>query len=352
MPFHSILKWPLLLLTLLMLQGCQDGSEPQASTEAAPVVSIVRAQILPLASSLTLSGTVAPHRVALVHAQTPGLVVTELLAEEGQTVRAGQILARLSSERQNAELSGARGELHRAEQALARAEALKTSGTMAGSAADAATASYVEAQARVRALEIDVARAEVRAPVAGLLQRRRIEIGEVVNENPLFEIAAESALELVADLSEAAWRQARIGQSADITLADGQVLSGKVRRLSGALDSKTRLGRAWISLDNAPFGLASGAGASARLQIGSADLLAVPQSSLLFDQQGVYVFVVADGKALRRAVTLGAQNAEHAEIIGGLNAGDAVVARAGSLLRDGDPVRPAAIGDDVKDAAR
>ncbi|WP_425645345.1 efflux RND transporter periplasmic adaptor subunit [Agrobacterium leguminum] len=352
MPFHSIPKWPLLLLTLLILQGCQDGDETQASTEAAPVVSIVRAQVLPLVSTITATGSLAPHRVALVYAQTPGLVVTELLAEEGQTVHTGQILARLSSERQRAELSGARGELHRAELALARAEALKTSGTMAGSAADAAAASHAEALARVRALEIDVARTEVRAPLAGLLQRRRIEIGEVANENPLFEIAAESAMELVADLSETAWRQASIGQSADITLADGQMLSGEVRRLSGALDSKTRLGRAWISLDNAPASLVSGAGASARLRIGSADLLAVPQSSLLFDQQGVYVFVVADGKALRRAVTLGAQNAEHAEIIRGLNAGDAVVARAGSLLRDGDPVRTAAVGDDAKGIVR
>lgn len=352
MPLHSSQNWPALLLTLLILQGCQDGDEPQASTDPAQVVSIVRAQVLPLASSLILTGTVAPHRVALVHAQTPGLVVTELLAEEGQTVLSGQILARLSSERQRAELGGARGELHRAEQALARAQALKTSGTMAGSAADAATASYVEAQARVRALEIDVARAEVRAPVAGLLQRRHIEIGEVANEKPLFEIAAEGVMELVADLSETAWRQTSVGQSADITLADGQAMSGIVRRLSGVLDSKTRLGRAWISFNNAPSGLVSGAGASARLRIGRDDLLAIPQSSLLFDQQGAYVFVIADGKALRRAVTLGAQNAEHAEIIEGLNAGDAVVARAGSLLRDGDPVRIAAVGDDARGIAR
>ncbi|WP_256117720.1 efflux RND transporter periplasmic adaptor subunit [Shinella lacus] len=352
MPRHSPRSWPALLIVLLVLQGCNDGDEPEAATDPAPVVSIVRAQILPLVSSITVTGSLIPHRVALVHAQTSGLVVTELLAEEGQTVRSGQVLARLSSERQSAELSGARGELHRAEQALARAQALKTSGTMAGSAADAATASYVEAQARVRALEIDVARAEVRAPVAGLLQRRNIEIGEVANEKPLFEIAAERAMELVVDLSETAWSQTSVGQSADITLADGQAMSGTVRRLSGALDSKTRLGRAWISLNNAPSGLVSGAGASARLRIGRADLLAIPQSSLLFDQQGAYVFVVADGKALRRAVTLGAQNAEHAEIIEGLNAGDAVVARAGSLLRDGDPVRIAAVGDDARGIAR
>lgn len=352
MPRHSPRPWSILFIVLLTLQGCDAGDEPEVAAEPAPIVSVVRAQILPLVASITVTGSLVPRRVALVHAQTPGLVVTELLAEEGQTVRAGQILARLSSERQRAELGGARGELHRAEQALARAEVLKTSGAVSRSDADAAAASHAAALARVRALEIDLARAEVRAPVAGLLQRRRIEIGEVANENPLFEIAAESAMELVADLSETAWRQASVGQSADITLADGQMLSGEVRRLSGALDTKTRLGRAWISLDNAPASLVSGAGASARLRIGSADLLAVPQSSLLFDQQGVYVFVVADGKALRRAVTLGAQNAEHAEIIRGLNVGDAVVARAGSLLRDGDPVRTAAVGDDAKGIAR
>jgi len=348
----SLQKWPALLLALLVLQGCQDKEERQATADAASVVSVVQARVLPLASSLTVTGTLAPHSVALVHAQTPGLVVTELLAEEGQTVRAGQILARLSSDRQRAELGGARGELLRAEQALARAEALKSKGAMAGSAADTATASHAEALARVRSLEIDLARTEVRAPVAGLLQRRLIEIGQVANEKPLFEIAAENAMEVVADLSEAAWRQARVGHSADITLADGQLLSGKIRRLSGALDSQSRLGRAWISLDNAPAGLVSGAGASARLRIGRADLLAVPQSSLLFDDQGVYVFVVVDGKAVRHAVTLGTQNVENAEIVEGLKAGDAVVARAGSLLRDGDPVRVAEAGGDAKGIAR
>jgi HlyD family secretion protein len=339
-----------MLIVLMVLQSCHDEAEHEAVDEPVPVVSIVRAQNLPLASSIMVTGSLAPLRVAMVHSQTSGLVLTELLVEEGQMVRAGQILARLSSERQRAELAGARGEFHRAEQALTRAEALKTSGTMAGSAADAAAASHAEALARVRALEIDVARSEVRAPLAGLLQRRRIEIGEVANDTPLFEIAAGSAMEVVADLSEAAWRRVRIGQSADIILADGRAMTGEVRRLSGALDSKTRLGRAWINLDNAPEDLVSGAGASARLRIGNADLLAIPQSSLLFDQQGVHVFVVADGKAVRRTVTLGAQNAEYAEIIEGLNAGDAVVARAGSLLRDGDPVR--AIDADTKDVAR
>lgn len=344
-------SWPVLLIIILMvLEGCDGEAEHEALPEPVPVVSIVRAKNLPLSSSIMVTGSLAPQRVVLVHAQTSGLVLTELLVEEGQMVRAGQILARLSSERQRAELSGARGELHRAEQALARAEALKASGTMAGSAADSAAASHAEALARVRALEIDVARSEVRAPLAGLLQRRHIEIGEVANDNPLFEIAAEGAMELVAELSEAAWRQAQIGQSADITLADGRAMTGEVRRLSGALDSKTRLGRAWIGLNNVPAGLVSGAGASARLRIGSAVLLAVPQSSLLFDQQGVHVFVVTDGKAVRRAVTLGAQNAENAEAVHGLSAGEAVVAKAGSLLRDGDPVR--AFDADARDAAR
>lgn len=353
MPPNSIPKWAAMLLALLALQGCGGAHEPQRDDAGgASVVSIVHARVLPLASSLTVTGTLAPRRVALVHAETPGLVVTELMAEEGQTVRRGQILARLSSERQRAELAGARGELHRAERALARAEALKADGAVAHSDADAAAASHAEALARVRALEIDLARAEVRAPVAGLLQRRRIEIGEAANQQPLFEIAAEGVMDLVADLSEAAWQQARVGQRADITLADGQVLTGDIRRLSGALDSQTRLGRAWIGLDDAPASLVSGAGASARLQVGSADLLAVPQSSLLFDQRGPYVFVVLDDKAVRRIVTLGAQNGEYAEVSGGLSAGDAVVARAGSLLRDGDPVRVAAAGSEAPGTAR
>lgn len=354
MPHYSTPTWSVLLIALVALSGCQGRDESQASTEAepAPLVSVVHAKVGQLVSSITVTGTLVPHRVALVQAQTPGLVVTELLAEEGQTVAAGQLLARLSSERQRAELTGARGELRRAEQALARAEVLKANGTVARSSADSAMASHAEALARVRALEIDLARAEVRAPIGGFLQRRQIEIGEVANEKPLFEIAGDSAMELVVDLSEAAWREARVGQHADITLVGGQVLTGEITRLSGALDSQTRLRKAWIGLKNPPADLIAGAGASVRLQIGKADLLILPRSSLLFDQDGAYVFIVLDGKAVRRAITLGAQNAEASEISKGLDVGDTVVARAGSLLRDGDPVWAAATEHPAKDGTQ
>lgn len=341
LPLH---KCAATLLILSVLQGCHDADGPETNTETASVVSVVHAEMRPLVSSITVTGTLVPRQVVLVHSETPGLVVTELLAEEGQTVRAGQLLARLSSEHQRAELTGARGELQRAEQALARAETLATSGSMARSEIEAVKADHAGALARVRALEIELARAEIRAPVSGFVQRRNIEIGEAANEQALFEIAADNDMEMVADLSEADWRHVRIGQSAVITLAEGQTLSGHIHRLSGALDSRTRLGRAWINLDNPPIGLVTGQGATARLWSRGADLLTVPQSSLLYDQQGPHVFVVRNGDAVRQDVVMGARNTDYAEIVSGLNSGDAVVARAGSLLRDGDPVRIAETG--------
>ena len=213
------------------------------------------------------------------------------------------------------------------------------SATLVLGGARSGKSAHAEALARVRTLEIDVRRAEVRAPISGFLQRRRVEIGEIVGDGPLFEIAAGGELELVADLSEGVWRQARIGQGAAITLADGRQISGSIRRMSGALDEGTRLGRAWIGLDSPPKGLVSGAGATARLRGGEAEHLAIPQTSLLYDQQGVYVFVVRSGKAVRQNVSLGVQAEALAEIVSGLKAGDLVVARAGSLLRNGDPVR-------------
>lgn len=331
-------RWPVLLLALPILQACQD--QPQETvTDGPPIVSTVKAAQRSLVTTITATGTVTPRRAAMVYAQTPGLILTELLVEEGQMVETGDLLARLSSERQRAELSGARGELQRAHQALTRAEALKKTGTMAGSAYDSAIASHSEAQARVHTLEIDLERTAIRAPVSGLVQRRSIEIGEVADGKPLFEIVAEGELEVVADLSESAWRQTRTAQSAIIVLADGRKLLGQVRRRSGALDSQTRLGRVWISMQGLPKDIVSGTGASVSLTIGHGDRLSVPGSSLLFDQQGAYVFVVADGKAARRNISLGAQNGTLAEVTTGLKPGDAVVARAGSLLRDGDPVR-------------
>lgn len=338
-------------LAMLVLQGCGDAT-PSVAGDSTPVVSTAPTQVVSLPAYLTVTGTLVPVRAAMVYAQTPGLVVTELLAEEGQMVKSGQLLARLSSDRQRAELAGARGELNRAQRALARAEVLKKDGALAHSDAESAAASHAQSLARVGALEIEVARAEVRAPASGLLMRRHVEVGDVANGNALFQIAADSAIELRADLSESVWRQARVGQRADVTLADGRALAGKVRRLSGALDERSRLGRVWISLNEAPDSIVSGSGATAHLHIAASDVLAVPQSTLLFDDRGAYVFVAADGKASRRSVVLGVENGVHAQILSGLDAGDRVVGKAGSLLRDGDPIRLAAEIVNAKGAAQ
>ena len=371
-------------LILLLLLALPARAAPPAPPEPRPPsVTVAAATTGPIAETAVLTGTLVPREEVLVSPQIEGLALTEILAEEGDAVAAGQVLARLSRDvldagiAQNAaQISRADAAIAQARSSIAEAEATRTQDDLAfartrsllaggnvsretfeqrqaaaqtaaarldaaNNALRAAEADRALADAQRRELLVRLARTELRAPVAGVVSRRTARLGAVVMGagEPLFRIIQDNAVELEADVPETSLAKLRPGQPARIEAAGGS-RTGRVRLVSPEVNRATRLGRVRVAVDgDGP--LVIGGFARAEVEVAKRDgVVLAPLSAVLFGPDGAAVQVVRDGLVETRHVQVGLRAGPVAEIRDGLRAGEAVVTVSGTFVRGGDRVTP------------
>ena len=334
----------------------------QQTTTDAPAVTVGRAERTEIVEAASLTGTLVPREEILVSPQFDGVAITQILVEEGDTVTAGQVLARLSSDALRASLAQNTAQIARDEAAIAEAQAsrkaadsafgrtrdLARTGTasretfetreaaMASAAAKVASAQADLAftQAQRQELAVRLANTEIKAPVGGLISRRIARLGSVVsmNADPLFRIISDGAIELEADVPESTLARLRPGQRARLTMAAGVERAGTVRLVAPEMNRLSRLGRGG-------GGHAGGEGGRVGGGVGG--------GSVLFRSEGPQVEVVRNGTVESRDVTLGLRAEGRAEITRGVEPGEAVITLSGTFVRAGDHVTavdPAAAG--------
>ncbi|GBD49142.1 efflux RND transporter periplasmic adaptor subunit [Methylopila sp. Yamaguchi] len=358
-----------------------DAAAPAAKPISVTVATATRREI---AQVEQVTGTLVARDEVLVGAQIDGLRLDEYLVDVGDRVAQGQVLARLDRDMletqalQNASsIAKAEAAIAQVEAAIAEAEAsqvealaslkraeqLKGSGNVTGETLQARQTAAQVAAARVRAqgqnlkvaqadkalaeaqgreIALRLARTEVRAPSAGVVASRTARVGQIVGMagEPLFRLVRDGEIELMAEATETRLHSIAAGQPARVTAAGvPEPFEGRVRLVEPTVDATTRLGVVRIAL---PTDRALRPGLFARGQIETArrEGVTVPQSAILYGAEGVLVQVVKDGVVAERRVTLGLQDADGVEILEGIAAGEAVVARAGGFLRDGDRVAP------------
>jgi RND family efflux transporter MFP subunit len=370
--------WALLAALLLALPA-HAAPSPVAEPRP-PSVTVVAATAGPIAETAVLTGTLVPREEVLVSPQIEGLALTEILAEEGDSVGAGQVLARLSRDvldasvaqnaaqiaRSDAAVAQAHSSIAEAQAnrvqvdlALARTRELLSNGNAAREVFEQRQAAAQTAAARLdlsnnalRAVEADrayadaqrrellvrLARTELRAPVAGVVSRRTARLGAVVMGagDPLFRIIQDGAIELEADVPETSLAKLRPNQPARIDTAGGP-RTGRVRLVSPEVSRTTRLGRVRVAVDgDGP--LVIGSFARAGVEVARREGVLAPLSAVLFQPDGAVVQVVKDGLVETRRVQVGLRAGSLAEIQDGLRAGEAVVSVSGTFIRDGDRV--------------
>lgn len=355
-----------------------------ASSLSVPAVTTATVAPRPMTDRLIATGNLVARQEALVSAEIDGVRVVELLADEGDKVEAGQVLARLSRDtldaqvaqndatiarasatiaQANNQIPQAEASLDEAQAALTRTQALRQTGnatqeileqrTAAWRTADArlaasrsglaiAQADKASAEAQRRELMVKLARTKIRAPVAGVISRRTVKVGAMASlgGDPMFRIIANGEVELEADVLETQLTRLAVGNAVTVTPAGGKAVEGRIRLLPAEVDSTTRLGKVRVSLPADPA-LRVGAFARAVVTVASRSGLAVPSPAVLFADNGRQrVQLVRDGKIEERLVRTGIVADGWTEILEGVAQGDEVIARAGAFLRDGDAVRP------------
>ena len=374
----------LLAAPALAAPPAAPGPTPPEPTPPAVTVSpAVRGAIQDIA---VLTGTLVPREEVLVSPQIEGLAITEILAEEGDLVPAGKVLARLSRDVLDAGVAQNAAQAARADAAIAQArsavaeaqanriqvdlalartrdllaggnaareifEQRQAAAAMAAARVDsgqgalrAAEADRALAEAQRRELLVRLARTELRAPVAGRISRRIARQGAVVMGagDPLFRIIQDDAVELEADVPEILLAKLRPGQPAQIETAGGP-RTGQVRLVSPEVSRTTRLGRVRVAVsgEGSPGStLVVGSFARASVEAARHDGVLVPLSAVLFQPGGAVVQVVRDGIVETRTVQVGLRGGGRAEITDGVQEGDAVVSVSGTFIRGGDRVTP------------
>ncbi len=375
-------------LTLQQPALAQDAGETGAATDSAAqsLPSITITQVVPrlMRDTVIVTGLISPVEMIQVAPLIEGQPIEQLLADVGDRVEEGQVLAVLSKttlELQKsqffASLASARATIAQAEAQMLEAKAsadeaqrvaertvkLRQQGSASQAAADTANSNAVAATARVTVatqsleaaraqlalveaqlanIELQLNRTEVKAPVAGEITARNAVIGSVASAAgaPMFSIIRDGALELKADVSEVDLLHIAAGQKTEMRLVGTPTrLTGTIRLVEPTIDPATRLGRARIEVDD-PRQVRSGMFVDAEVLVAERDTLAVPVTAVGSADEGSTVMKVSDGMVNRVPVTLGIRDKGWVEITSGLEPGDAVVTKAGAFVRDGDRINP------------
>lgn len=341
------------LFVLSRLGG--DGAGP-AQVSSAQAVSVITTEVRPIQGSISLNGEARPVRDIQVAAPATGVRILEILVDEGDTVRAGQAMARLDTNVAQAQIRAAQASVAEAQSAAVRArgeyeraESIRDSGALSTEAIDARQAAATAADARLAAARAQAQEVNarlgggyVRAPASGLVIDRMAEIGRNVDGQVLFRIAGDNQLEVAAQVAEGEALGLQEGQRATFTLVDGTTVDATLRRLPASIDSRTRTGEALFTL---PQGTRVRAGMYLRgaAQMPPRDVIAVPQSSILYDSGQAYVYLLDPQNRVHRTdVALGVRDGDNVEIVSGLALNQRIVGAGAAFLQDGEEVRPLA----------
>jgi RND family efflux transporter MFP subunit len=330
------------MLTILGLAACGGHEKPGAAESAAgPARDVTSAEVVRSggAGEVAVPGTVQARKRAALSARVPASV-TELPYQEGQRVQAGAVVVRLDDAALRAAVAAAEAGLAAAESDLARTKALLEKGAATPRELEQMTAAASGARAQLTGAKDGLSYAALRAPFAGRIASRRVNLGDVVSPGtPLIEIEGDGGLEVRAAVESGLAATLRPGATLKASV-DGQhrPLPATVTAVAPSGDPTTHRFEVKADLPGAP-GLRAGLFARLLVPGVAADpRLAVPAAAL-FERGGlVGLFVVADGRARLRWVAAGARDGDLVEIRAGVEAGERVVLEPAGLI-DGAPVR-------------
>ena len=347
-------------LAMIMSRSSAEKAQTAAAAKGAgqvPTVTVIVPGQSQVARAITASGPLAARRDQPIGIAGQGGRVVRVLVDAGSWVRAGQVLAVVdrSVQTQQAAQLAAQVDAARANAALAqsnyeRAVSLQGRGFVSKAeidskkaARDAAYAQVRVAQATLGATRAQIGQLNVVAPAAGLILERNVELGQVVSPGSpaLFRLAEGGQMEMRAQLSQQDLAAVRAGMGASVTPVGSQApVAGNVWQVAPVIDPQSRLGDVRIAIPYAPS-VKPGGFAEASITAGTTAAPLLPQSAVLSDDKGNYVYIAnARNEVERRNIKIGGVDDNGVTIAEGLTGNEAVVLSAGPFLNPGQKINP------------
>ena len=335
------------------VKGGQIAAMMKAGKSFAPPpesVSSAKVQAAEWQSSRAAIGTLVAVRAVTVGAELPG-TVREVDFESGRAVKQGQVLIRLDTSTERAQLEASEADATLARINLDRAKSLRQAGSNTPADLDAAEARAKQAEATVASLQATIAKKTIRAPFDGRVAIRQVELGQVVS--PGTTIASlQSVHPIHADfwLPQQALADLRAGQRARIRtdIFPGASWEGQVTTVNPEVDVATRNVRVRATFANPDGRLRPGMFVNVEvLSPEKRPVLVIPATAVIYAPYGDSVFALEEQKdaagkatlvARQRFVRLGERRGDLVAVVSGLSAGETVVGSGAFKLRNGAAV--------------
>ncbi|MCL2714590.1 MAG: efflux RND transporter periplasmic adaptor subunit [Alphaproteobacteria bacterium] len=283
-PYATLCAIALCAAPLTLQPAFADDDTPKDAPRG-PAVTVLEATKSCFSDIVEAVGTIMAREETAVRPERPGSKVTNVMVEPGDTVASGQVLAE-----------------------LARPEG----GTQ-----------------------------QITAPIDGMIATSSAQIGGLASlrGETLFSIIAHGEYDLVAMVSASDVTKLSVGQRATLHIVGSNDLDGKVRRIAPTVEQNIQQSVVYISISTSNRLLLNSSG-RAMIKTGQSCNVAVPLTAVQYSPRGTMVQIVRRNRVETQRVETGLSSGGEIEIREGLNEGDTVIARAGALLREGDPVRP------------
>lgn len=368
-------RWVVIVVGVLLALGAArtlvsryynaHALERQVSAQTSRYVNTTAPKPANTSRDLTLPGTLQGFVESPIYARTNGYVL-RWFKDIGAHVDKGEVLALLDTPEVDQELNQAQAarnhaaaRLALAQTSLTRWQNLRQKDAVSQQELDERTSTANQAHADLAAADANVRRLQelqgfrrVVAPFAGVVTKRNVDVGTLVNagnagaNRELFTLAQTDPLRIYLYVPQAYSQQVKVGQDVAVTMAEmpGQTFHGTIARASGAIDTATRTMQVEVQLPNKDGRLLPGAyvqvavAGKAGATGDAPKSFIVPTNTLLFRKEGPRIAVAENGRVDLRAVNIGRDFGRTVEILSGLKSDDALILNPADSIEQGEAV--------------
>jgi RND family efflux transporter MFP subunit len=363
------------LLLLLLIAGAltlwshashERALAKETERETVPTVAVVTPQLEKPDEDLVLPGSLQAYEESPIYARTSGYLV-RWYKDIGSRVKKGELLAKIDAPEVDQELNQTRAarqqtvaQMELAKISADRWENLRKTDSVSAQEADQQTSAYKQSQANVAAADANVRRLEqlegfkdVYAPFSGVLTRRNVDPGALINAGAgvagreLFDIARMDPLRVFTSVPQAYAPYIKVGAKTTIVLQEfpGQKFTGTVARTAESIDPATRTLLTEVDVPNKEGRLLPGALGEVHFTVGNGvNKVTIPVNAMLFRAEGPRVAVVgSDNKIQLRPINIGRDYGATLEILGGVSPNERIVINPADSLDDGQRVNVAQV---------
>jgi membrane fusion protein, multidrug efflux system len=351
-------------ITLLARVNHEHALAKETETEAVPTVAVVHPLAEKPDEELVLPGSLQAYEESPIYARTSGYLV-RWYKDIGSRITKGELLAKIDTPEVDQELNQSRAarqqsvaQLELAKISADRWENLRKSDSVSAQEADQQSSGYKQSQANLAAADANVRRLEqlegfkeVYAPFTGVLTKRNVDPGALINAGAgaagreLFDIARVDPLRVYTSVPQAYAPYIKVGAKTYVTLQEfpGQKFLATVARTAESIDPTTRTLLTEVDVPNKDGRLLPGSFGEVHFAIGSnVNKVTIPVNTMLFRAEGSRVAVIGpNNKVELRPINIGRDYGTSLEILGGVSPSDQIVVNPSDSLEEGQPVNVA-----------